>query len=145
MAATSSGALKAYVEGLGLGISSYRDTAPDGAALPYVVIHEAIALVPGTGDSPWDNAGKPPFKETVQVSVWQRRKKTTTDNSLGESLTLVPTLTKALHGAKLPTSGNAAPPTHWWGVRVTQAAPRMVDDSLNLVHVPISLVVDRDL
>lgn len=44
MAATTAGAIKAYLEGLGFGVPVFRDGPRPGQALPYIVVTEAVSV-----------------------------------------------------------------------------------------------------
>lgn len=147
MAATTSGALKAFIEAAGLSISAYRDAAPKGAVLPYVVIFEGIAIVPDGDDNPNDRdvaAGtdKQAVTETAQVTLWDRLKKVD-DGSAAESYTLPDSLHRALDGASLAISGSGAPPGRVWGVYVVNRV-RLPEPEKNLVQHVITLEVHRD-
>lgn len=96
MAQTTSGALKAKIESLGLSISAYRDQAPPGQALPYVVIQEAVTTAP----DPMEDGQLTTGAEAVQIDVWQEMG--------SETYTLVPGLLAGLHGAQLGSIGTPA-------------------------------------
>lgn len=138
MAATTAGALKALIEGLGLGISAYRDRAPEGAALPYVTIVEGISLVPDGTVTAFEEGGDPGVREVAQVSLWQQYRDPVT-NAITESFTLPPALIRGLHGAVLTAS-----PTHAFGCRMVSAL-RLLEEDENLVHHPITVRIDRIL
>lgn len=76
-AATMGGAVKHYLEGLGLGVSVYRDGAPkdrDGnvtAAPPFIVVQEGIGYVADRHGDESDPAAHLGTTEAVQVDVWQ--------------------------------------------------------------------------
>lgn len=98
MAASTAGALKALIEGAGLNLSAYRDEAPQGAGLPYVVIHEAMATIP----DPMEDGTVVTVKETAQVSLWQMWRDS--QRAVKETYALAGSLTKALAGARLPAA-----------------------------------------
>lgn len=141
MAASTAGALKALIESGGLGISAYRDEAPDGAPLPYVTILERIALVPNV-DGRFDrDSGPHSANETVQVSLWEQwRDLSLPHKPLTESYTLSDALTRLLDGASLPVA-----PTLVWGVlfRSSRRLPPELDT--NLVQTAITCDVVRDV
>ncbi len=138
MAATSSGALKALIEGGGLGLAAYRDAAPEGASPPYVIIHEAISVVPSPSNARYDRAGTSPTGiETVQVSLWQRWRKPV-DGTVGESYSLPDALADLIDGASLTTA-----PTHVWGVRFISSV-RFVDREQDLTHHALTVELVRD-
>lgn len=134
MAATTSGALKAYLEAQGLGVSVYRDRAPEGTALPYITVSEAVSI---TVDQSGDFGATTTLTavEDAQVDVWQAERNGLT----GESYTLVPAVLRALHGANL-----TAAPTHVYGVRVTGDV-RLVEPDNNIVHEAITVEIHRVL
>lgn len=95
MAQTTAGALKVAIESLGLGISAYRDQAPAGLDLPYVVVQEAIAVTPDALEDGRLTSGA----EQVQIDVYER---------LGEeNYALMPGLRVGLHGTRLAKIGNS--------------------------------------
>lgn len=135
MAATTAGALKAFIEGLGLSISVYRDRAPTNLAPPYVTVEEALAVIPdGLEDDAYSTG-----VETATVHVWMSWKNTTT-GALAESQTLVRDIVRGLQGQSLP-----AAPTRVYAVLVRHEGPRMVDEEENVVHVPITVELMRAL
>jgi len=142
MAASTSGALKAYIEAAGLSLAGYRDEAPDGASLPYTTILEAIALVPDPADNAY-NGEAHAGRETVQVSLWQQWRNPST-KAITESYSLPGALVRALNGAVLATSGSGAPPTHVWGLRVVSMV-RIPEHDNNRIQHAITLEVLRDL
>lgn len=137
MAMTSAGALKAFIEGLGLSITVFRDEAPDGQAYPYVTVAEAIATVPDLNGTPWNKSSPATVVEHAQVDVWQTWKNA--DNSRAENYTLAPAIKRALHGSKLP-----ATPTRAWGVKLVNAVHLLERDN-NVVHDAITVAIYRDL
>lgn len=51
MAATTAGAIKAYLEGLSFGVPVFRDGPRPGQALPYIVVTEAVSTgLDGSGN-----------------------------------------------------------------------------------------------
>lgn len=137
MAASTAGALKAYIEAGGLALAAYRDAAPKDAAYPHVLIHEAIALVPSLANARYDRAGTAPAGlETVQVSLWQRWRDAS--GAMAESYGLADDLASLLDGA-----GLADAPTHVWGVRLVSSV-RLLDTAKNLVQHAITVEVVRD-
>lgn len=148
-AATTAGALKALIEGGGLSLSAYRDVAPQGQNLPYVVIHEEIANVPGLAED-----GVPDVTaETVQIDLWQMWRKA--DRTMNENYSLARSLIALLAGAALPTS-----PTRAYYVKVVDSQ-RLLEENVEvkdrtsgtpdsitgygLVHHAITVRVDRKL
>lgn len=138
MAATTAGAIKAYLETQGLGISVKRDAADSDDPWPRVTVDEEVALVPDLdGDFGGDNTKKSAV-ETATVHVWQRWKDSTTKATL-ESYTLVPAIRRALHGAYLP-----AHPTQAYMCRVVSSI-RLLERDNNIVHHALTLEISRVL
>lgn len=135
MAATLAGALKAYVESLGLGLAAYRDVAPETAALPYVIITEGIDTVPDGISAERDFPG---VRETVQVTLWQKWRDDTT-RAVTESFTLPRSLEQSL--AAFPLANT---PTRVYGARIVSAA-RLLERDANLVQHPITLEIARNV
>lgn len=138
MAATTAGALKAFIEAGGLGLSAYRDEAADKATLPYVVIHEAIAIVPDGSDGRFDKDSAHSVREDVQVSLWQRWRATST-GVVGESYTLPDALINLLDGSHLP-----AAPKHVWGVKFVSSR-RLPEKDPNLVQHAMTFKIIRNV
>lgn len=135
MAASTSGALKAFIEAQGLNISVYRDRAPVNQALPYITVSEAVAIIP---DQLEDGAAST-VREEATVDVWMAWKDKTA-GTIAESYTLPGAVAKALQGQPLP-----AAPTRAYAVIVHRVGPRLVDEEENVVHVPIQVEVWRAL
>lgn len=135
MAATTAGAVKAFLEGQGLGIAVYRDQAPNGAAKPYVTVVEALVVVPDGVSTAYTDRG---VIETAQVSVWQQWKDPAT-GALTESPSLAAAVVSALDGAVLATH-----PQHVYGCRVADHR-RLLEQENNVVHHPITLELVRNL
>lgn len=142
IAASNAGALKAYIEGLGLSLSAYRRRVPDGTARPYVRISERISVVPEAADNAYWDESESLVSEQVQVDLFQSEKNS--DGSLAESYTLPDALARALHGAQLASSGGGAPPTRVFGVRLVQG-PLELPDEENVVRHVITLELHRHL
>jgi hypothetical protein len=140
VAASTSGALKQFLDGQSLGISVYRDQAPDGTPKPYLTVSEAVAIVP---DKLEDGAPST-VKEHVTVDVWMDWKNigSTVLNGVNpggilESYALPGAIAKALQGSRLLPSGTGAPPTTVYAAIVRSIGPRLVERDENLVHIPI--------
>ena len=136
MAASLANAIKGLIEGAGLGLAAYRDSAPWDEAMPYVTISEGISVtqdIRGEGDGLAVSA----VIELIQIDVWERWKDE--DENLVESPDLALRVQRALHGARLET----AP------MRVYRlAAPnrrRLLELSNNVVHNAITASVQRVL
>lgn len=137
MAATTAGALKAYIETLGLSLAVYRDKAPEDATGKYVRVHEAVTISPRqSGDFGDPNAGRQ-VTEEVQLDLFQPIR----DANLAvvEDYTLPDTLIRKLHGAHL-----TAAPKHVYGVRVLNST-RFPDDDENVARQLITVALDRAL
>lgn len=140
MAQTTSAALKALIESLGLGLSADRDRPSQGATRPYVTIEEEIALVP----DPLEDGGPGTARETVQVDLWQDYRDivptSPTYGNLKESYTLAPALKRGLHGARFQSLG-----TSIVYMALVRHSVRSVDEANNIVHTAITLEVFRQL
>lgn len=134
MSASTAGALKTRIEAAGLGLSAFRDRPVDGHALPYVTIHEEIALVPdpGADDDPQGTG-----KETAQVDLWQQWRDPS--GALVENYSLPRQLHAALKGAPLDTA-----PDRVYGVKVINRI-RLVERDENIVHHAYTLEISRQL
>lgn len=140
MAATSSGALKAFIEGLGLSLSAYRDKAPEEATLPYIRIREAITVSPRSSGDFGDANAKKHVSEEVQLDLFQdHRDLDQADRPIIEDYDLADTLVAKLHGAHL-----AVAPTHVFGVRVLNSS-RFPEPDENVVRHLITVALDRAL
>lgn len=138
MAASTAGALKAYIETLGLGIAVFRDRVGQDATLPYSRIQEAITMTPRQSGDFGDTNRDALVTEEAQVDLWQQHRNPTT-NAVTEDYTLQDTLAHKLHGARL-----TAAPKRVYGVRVL-GVNRGVDSDANTVHHQITVALDRAL
>lgn len=137
MAATTATALKALIEGAGLGLSAYRDRPADDTNLPYVTIAEELALVPDGEDGVLDPDVDHIATETVQVDLWQRYLNDA--GAVVESFTLPKQLRRALQGASLEDH-----PTRCWTVLVTNSI-RFLERGPNIVHHAMTVEVVQNL
>jgi hypothetical protein len=133
LSATTSGALKALIEGLGLGISAYRDDAPAGTARPYVTILEELTLVA----DPSEDGKADTVVETVQVDCWQDWENKTT-GARAESLALVPAIRRGIDGARLAVIGTSLVYT-----ALVRHSLRQLEAAENLVHTSLTVEVYR--
>ncbi len=133
MSATTAGALKALIEGLGLSLSAYRDEAPAGTAPPYVTITEELTLVA----DPIEDGAANTVVETVQVDLWQLWHNPTT-GLVAESYTLAPALRKGMDGVRLNLIGTSLP-----YVALVRHSMRMLEVDENIVHHAITVEVFR--
>lgn len=140
MAASTTGALKAFLEAQSLGISVYRDQAPAGTARPYLTVNEAVAI---TMDPLEDGAASTLIEEAT-VDIWMDWKNPTT-GQLSESYTLPAAVIRAIHGARLASIGTPAQVVY--GVMVRRAGPRIVEMEENagsgIVHYVVQLDIFR--
>lgn len=144
MAATTAGAIKAVVEGGGLGVPAFRNAAPTredangnkvvAVPLPYVTVQDEVALTPAA-DGPYDRDVTHNVREVVQVDLWQRWRDDT--GKVAEDYALPGALRRLLHGAPLPPA-----PGRVYGCRVTGSV-RLVEPDTNVVHHALTLTIDR--
>lgn len=135
MSATVAGAVKAHGETLGLSLPFYRDEAPAGAPLPYVVVSEGITSDPEPGDF-GDPDATVDVRETVQMDLWQAM----TDPASGaraERYGLRDVLVTRFRGAVLPDvlGGRCYPARVVRAQRVPAGEKNLVRDSIDLVIV----------
>ena len=147
MALTTSGAIKAYLEGplaMGgaqLGITVFQDQAPDNRAKPYIVI-EPLVVTPDA----LEDGGAATVREHLTVTVWMDWKNlNATGTPRAEDPTLADRVVKALEGSRLMTQGTGVPPTKVYGVLIHSSGPRILERDANVVHVPIWVEVWRAL
>ncbi|PVE04666.1 hypothetical protein [Streptomyces scopuliridis] len=141
MAATTSGAVKAYLEGLAFGVPVFRDGPRPGQAEPYIVVTEAVSTGldgPGNGDF-----GAPDAEiniiETVTVDLIQRaRIKIGGITRNAERYGLAEAIAHALHGCRL-TAHTA--PVH--AVRVQDIDRFPISD--NRTRSSITVIIRRQL
>lgn len=138
MAATTSGAIKAHLESLGLGVSVYRDGPRPGQAVPYIVVTEGISTVPSVSAA--GDHGDPDaditVSEQVQVDIVQAARDSAGQNI--ERYDLPGLVYRALHGARL-----TAHPTHVYGCRVLSMGRDTITD--NIARHVITAQLDRAL
>lgn len=135
MAVSTSGALKAQIESLGLKLTVYRDRAPEGTATPYVVVNEALATIPDK----LEDGGTSTGKETVSIDVWQQWKDPAT-GSLTENRTLSDSIVRGIHACNLTQA-----PTRAYSVLVKSTRRLPPEEEMNLTHSNITAVVWRVL
>lgn len=145
MAATSSGALKAYIEAAGLSLSAYRDAAPSkpgqerrlpNVPMPYVTIREAVAVtVNRDGDLSDPNAALT-VQEVVAVDLWQQWR--TPEGKPAEDYTLPGRLLVQLRGARLVPVGASVV----YGVTGVSMV-RLLEEESNVVHHAYTLTIHR--
>ncbi|MFB8101349.1 hypothetical protein ACFC3O_00680 [Streptomyces sp. NPDC056007] len=141
MAATTSGAIKARLEGLQFGVPVFRDGPREGQAPPFVVVTEALSTGMDTANGDFgDPDAELTIVEKVAVDLIQTaRSKTggaTTKNV--ERYGLAEAIAHALHGHGLP-----AHPAKVTAVRVTDIDRFPISD--NRVRTSVTVQVHRVL
>jgi hypothetical protein len=148
MAASTAGAVKAYVEAQGLGVAAYRDGAPtndDGtvsAAYPHLVIQEGIAYSPNADGDFGDQSAVRTVTELVQCDLYQLARTLIAGqpgSANAEAYPLHGDVVAALHGAKLGAIGDQR--VHGCLVRSGRRWP--IAD--NIVRHTIDLEIRREL
>ena len=141
LAATSSGAIKAYIEGLGLGVPVFRAGPRPGQAPPYCVVTEGISagLAPNGNGDYGDPSTSIEITENVTVDLVQNaRLKDGTSTRNAERYGLAETIGRRLHGATLP-----AHPARVTAVRLQDIDRIPIAD--NLVRHAIHITITRQL
>src|SRR5712691_7195362 len=95
MAATLYGAIKAYLEAQGLGISVFRDLPPPAKSRPYVVVTSDIAMRP----IPLEDGTVYDVAEEIQIDLYETGRGQNEQPS--ESPTLADSITAKLVGTTL--------------------------------------------
>lgn len=134
MAASTAGAIKAYLEGRGLGLPWFRDRAPKNLAYPFGTITEELSLTIVRRADAAD--------ELVQVSLWQYLRWPEGHARAGkvaEDSVLVRALQAALRGATL-----AAAPTLTYQANL-EGSVRLPEPDNNLVQHALTVRVHREL
>lgn len=142
MAATTSGAIKARIESLALGLPVFRDGPREGQAPPFVVVTEALATTldrNGNGDF-GDPAAVLSIVEKVGVDLVQnaRIKATAATAPNAERYGLAETIAHNLHGRPLP-----AHPAKVTAVRVVDIDRFPIKD--NRTRTSITVEIHRQL
>ncbi|OKI04928.1 hypothetical protein A6A06_09540 [Streptomyces sp. CB02923] len=138
MAATTSGALKAYVESLGSGVPVFRDGPRPGQAEPYIVVQEAVSVgldSRANGDF-GDPAAEINITEVATVDLIERARTKTGARTAknAERYGLAESLAHALHGCRLP-----AHPAPVHGVRVTGFDRFPISDNRIRTSIPVEI------
>lgn len=136
MAATSAGAVKAWVEGLGLGLSVFRDDAPQPTALPYVTVMENLTTT-YNADGDLGGSGQQTVRELLQVDLWQTWRDST--GKVAEQYGLANTLAAKLRGAQLVNVGTR----RVYGVAGV-SMQRLLEEDANVVHHAITITIHRE-
>lgn len=142
MAATTSGAIKARIESLALGVPVFRDGPREGQACPFVVVTEALSVgmdTSGNGDY-GDPDAVLSIVEKVGVDLVQNaRVKTGAATAANvERYGLAETIAHQLHGRPLP-----AHPAKVTAVRVTDIDRFPIAD--NRTRTSITVEIHRQL
>ena len=136
MAATTAGALKAYLEAQGLGVTVFRDRAREDQAFPYLTVTEGIAVTPEETFNAFDDEDGH-VVELAQVDVWQTWRND--DRTIAESYTLADAVALALNGAILTTLPN------YVGAARVASVVRLLEVEENVVHHAVTVEVRRTL
>ncbi|MFE7370143.1 hypothetical protein [Streptomyces anulatus] len=141
MAATTSGAIKARLEGLAFGVPVFRDGPREGQACPFIVVTEALGISMDTGNGDFgDPAAELTIVEKAAVDLIEtaRTKATAGTARATERYGLAEAIAHALHGHPLP-----AHPAKVTAVRVTDIDRFPIAD--NRVRASITLAIHRVL
>ncbi|MFD5938276.1 hypothetical protein [Streptomyces griseus] len=141
MAATTSGAIKARLEGLQFGVPVFRDGARPKQAPPFVVVTEALGIALDTANGDFgDPDAEVNIIETVAVDLieYARSKENAEKARAMERYGLAETIARALHGHALP-----AHPAKVAAVRATEIDRFPIAD--NRVRASIKVQIHRVL
>ncbi|WP_228181345.1 hypothetical protein [Streptomyces anulatus] len=141
MAATTSGAIKARLEGLAFGVPVFRDGPREGQAPPFIVVTEALGISMDTANGDFgDPAAELTIVEKAAVDLIEiaRTKATAGTARATERYGLAEAIAHALHGHPLP-----AHPAKVTAVRVTDIDRFPIAD--NRVRASITLAIHRVL
>ncbi|MFF2228608.1 hypothetical protein ACFVV7_35405 [Streptomyces globisporus] len=141
MAATTSGAIKARLEGLQFGVPVFRDGPREGQAPPFIVVTEALAVSMDTANGDFGDPDAPLTiveKAAVDLVETARTKATAGTARATERYGLAEAIAHALHGHALP-----AHPEKVTAVRVTDIDRFPISD--NRVRASITLAIHREL
>lgn len=134
MAASTAGALKAYLEGKQLGLPWYRDRPPKDQAYPFGTITEEVSL---TVVQRADAAA-----ELVQVDLWQLARWPAGHAQAGK-VAEDSALVRALQGALRRASLSATPTLTYQAT--LEGSVRLTEPADNLVHHALTVRVNREL
>lgn len=141
MSLTSSGALKALIEGAGLKLAAYRDGMPEKHKLPAVTIDEDVATSQERHGDTGDPDGHHGESELVYVHLWELWRRP--DGRSGEDAAVLRGLKHALRTARPFQYGPDDAPVRVYGIRIDGHA-RLVEDTENVVHHTITCTLRRD-
>jgi hypothetical protein len=105
MALSTSGAIKAYLEGLSFHVPVFRDGPREGQAEPYIVVQEGTPAGLDTGNGDFgDPTAEINIVETIVVDLVQRARVKTGERTtkVTERYGLAEAIGHALHGCTLP-------------------------------------------
>lgn len=140
-AATSSGALKALLEGGGLRISVYRDAMPEEHAMPNVTIDENVATSQERHGDTGDPNGHHGESEQVFVHLWELWRGP--HGKPAERYDLIRDLKRLLRTARPFVYGPDDAPVRVYGLRI-DGHVRIVEDEENVVHHTVTVTLRRD-
>lgn len=142
MAATTAGAIKAYLESLSFGVPVFRDGPRPGQGLPYIVVTEAVSTGPdGSGNGDYgDPAAMIQITEVATVDLVQQARIQTGAGTTrsAERYGLAEALAHALNHTTLP-----AHPARVTSVRVQGMQRFEITD--NQVRHSIAVAIRRQL
>ncbi|MFF8467911.1 hypothetical protein [Streptomyces griseus] len=141
MAATTSGAIKARLEGLQFGVPVFRDGPREGQAPPFIVVTEALGISMDTGNGDFGDPNAELAiveKAAVDLIETARARATAGTARAVERYGLAEAIAHALHGHALP-----AHPAKITAVRVTDIDRFPIAD--NRVRASITLAIHRVL
>jgi len=141
MAATTSGAIKARLEGLQFGVPVFRDGPRPGQAPPFIVVTEALGIALDTGNGDFgDPDAEVGIVETAAVDLieYARTKENAVKARAMERYGLAETIARALHGHGLP-----AHPAKVTAVRATEIDRFPISN--NRVRASIKVLIHRTL
>ena len=141
MSMTSSGALKALIEGGGLRVSAYRDALPKLAEMPCITIDEDVATSQERHGDTGDPSGHHGESEQLFVHLWQLWR--TADGKPAERYSLTRDLKALLRTARPFAYGPDDAPVRVYGLRIDGHA-RIVEEEANVVHSTITVTMRRD-
>lgn len=150
MSNSTATAIKAYLEGAGVGVPVLPGYLRQTAQYPCVTVDEQIGLTSDPTFNQFDDS-RGHVTELVQVDVWQHRWNPQNLREVIEDYTLPDTVLRLLKGAGLSTA-----PTRVFGVRVLDSRrlpyevvpskkPGVAPTVANVVHHTITVEVRRTL
>lgn len=141
MAATTEGAIKAFLEGLGSGVPAFRDGPREGQAPPFWVIEQQdVTVNPVPAGDFGDPAAEVSVVEILTVDLIEQARiqtgSTTTKNAQRYGLAEV--TAKALHGCRLPAAPGPVTAVRFRDIDRFPIAENRVRSSITVeVHRPL--------